>query len=388
MVVIRALSGRCHNPVVTETELVRRYNDPRYRAILADLALGLALLALVALTPPGEWLAGAVDGLPEARGAFLLGAARVVLSALVRLPLSVWLGLTHERAFGFSRQTGRSWALDRLKAVGIGSVLTGAALAGLVGAAQLFPGWWPLVAAVGAALLVLLLGFVAPVVLEPLFNRFRPLERPQLRDAVLRLAEDAGVPVREVLVADASTRTSKLNAYVSGLGATRRVVLYDTLVDSATEPEVLTVVAHELGHRRYRHVALGTAIGMAAVAGFVLVLWALLSSGAVLDAIGADGPADARIAAFVLLAGALLGLVGAPLQAALSRSWEYACDRFALERTGDLAAFESAFARLADANLPDPSPPRLVYLWLHSHPTVPERLEAARGAAASSTVPA
>ena len=373
---------------MSDPELARRYNDPRYRAILIDVLVGLAFLAFAALTRPGHALAGVVDGMPEALGAFALGALLVVLSALLRLPISIWLGLTHERAFGFSRESGRDFALDRAKSVGIGAVLTGAGLAGIVGAAQLFPGWWPLAVAAGAALLVLLLSFVAPVVLEPVFNKFRPLEDAALREAVLELALEVGVPVREVLVADASRRTSKLNAYVSGLGATRRVVLYDTLVDSATTPEVLSVVAHELGHRRYRHVALGTAIAMAGSVAFVLVLWGLLWSGRVLDAIGADGPGDARIAPFVLLTGSVLGLLAAPAQAALSRSWEYACDRFAVEQTGDLPAFESAFARLSDANLPDPSPPRLVYLWLFSHPTVPERLEAARLAAGSSTVPA
>jgi STE24 endopeptidase len=373
---------------VSERELARRYHDPRYRAIFADLALGLALLALVALTPPGHSLASIVDPLPEALGAFVLGALLVVLSALVRLPLSVWLGLTHERAFGFSRQSWKDYALDRVKSVGIGAVLTGAGMAGLVGAAVLFPGWWPLVASVGAALLVLVLSFVAPVVLEPVFNRFEPLGDAQLREAVIRLAEDASVPVREVLVADASKRTTKVNAYVSGLGATRRVVLYDTLLEQATTPEVLTVVAHELGHRRYRHVALGTAIAMTGAVAFVVLAWALLQVDGVLDAVDATGAGDARIVAFVLLVGSLLGLLLAPLQASISRSWEYASDRFAVEQTGDLGAFESAFARLSDANLPDPSPPRLVYLWFFSHPTVPQRLEAARRAAGSSTVPA
>ena len=389
MVVSRVLSDRCYKrPAVIDPDAARRYHDPRYRAILADLALGLALLALVMLTAPGQALAALVDPLPEALGAFVLGALLVVLSALVRLPLSIWLGLTHERAFGFSRQSGREYALDRVKAVGIGAVLTGAGMAGLVAAAELFPTWWPLVAAVGAALLVLLLSFVAPVVLEPVFNKFRPLEDTELRSAVMRLASDAGVPVREVLVADASKRTTKLNAYVSGLGATRRVVLYDTLVETATTPEVLTVVAHELGHRRYRHVAVGTAIAMGAAAGFVLVLWALLRNEGVTDAIDATGAGDARVVPFVLLVGSLLGLLLAPLQAALSRSWEYASDRFAVEQTGDLTAFESAFGRLSEANLPDPEPPRLAYLWLFSHPTVPERLEAARRAAGSITVPA
>ena len=250
---------------MTDPDAARRYHDPRYRAILADLAIGLAFLALVAFTAPGQALAGVVDPLPEALGALVLGALLVVLSALVRLPLSIWLGLTHERAFGFSRQSGREYALDRVKGIGIGAVLTGLGMAGLVGAAVLFPAAWPVVAAIGAALLVLLLSFVAPVVLEPVFNKFRPLEDAELRAAVMRLAADAGVPVREVLVADASKRTTKLNAYVSGLGATRRVVLYDTLVESATTPEVLTVVAHELGHRRYRHVALGTALAMVGI---------------------------------------------------------------------------------------------------------------------------
>jgi STE24 endopeptidase len=306
----------------------------------------------------------------------------------VRLPLSVWLGLLHERAYGFSRPCGGDFALERVKAVEIGSVLAGAGRGGLVLCARAFPSAWPLAAAAGGALVVLLLSFVAPVVLEPIFNKFQPLEDSSLRDAVLELGNDASVPVREVLVADASKRTTKLNAYVSGLGATRRVVLYDTLVEQAGTPEILTVVAHELGHRRYRHVALGTALAMGGVVTVVLALWALLSSQAVLDAIDATGPGDARVAPFAVLVGSLLGVVGAPFQAALSRRWEYACDRFAIEQTGDLGAFESAFGRLSDANLPDPAPPRIAYLWLFSHPTVPERLAAARAAAALATVQA
>ncbi|HUQ22296.1 MAG TPA: M48 family metallopeptidase [Gaiellaceae bacterium] len=368
-------------------ELARRYHDPRYRAILADVALGLALLAVLALTRPGQAVVGAVDALPEAVGALLLGMLVVNLSALLRLPLSIWLGLLHERAYGFSRQSGREFALDRLKAVEIGAVLTGAAFAGLVGSAQAFPSAWPVVAAGSGAIVVLLLSFVAPVVLEPVFNKFRPLEEPTLRDAVLKLAVEAGVPVRAVLVADASKRTTKLNAYVSGLGATRRVVLYDTLVEQASTPEIQTVVAHELGHRRYRHVALATVLAMAGVGVVVLALWVLLSSDTVLDAVAARGPGDARIVPFALLVGSVLGLAGAPLQAALSRRWEYACDRFAIEQTGDLGAFESAFGRLSDANLPDPAPPRIAYLWLFSHPTVPERLAAARAVAGLATVP-
>jgi len=109
-------------PAAAEPEVARRYHDPRYRVILADLAVGLAFLALVAFTPPGHALAAVVDGLPEALGAVLLGALLVVLSALLRLPFSVWLGLTHERKFGFSRQSGKDFALDRIKSIGIGAL--------------------------------------------------------------------------------------------------------------------------------------------------------------------------------------------------------------------------------------------------------------------------
>jgi STE24 endopeptidase len=372
----------------TNTDRERRYHDPRYRAILADLMLGLALTALLAFTSAGQDVLGIVDGLPAVLGAFLLGVLIVVLSAVVRLPFTVWLGLLHERRFGFSRESTAAFAVDRVKAVTIDGVLTGSVLAGLVLCARVFPSAWPLVAGLGAAFLVLLLSFVAPLVFEPVFNRFRPLEDSGLRDAVLRLADRSRVPVREVLVADASRRTTKLNAYVSGLGATRRVVLFDTLVEKASEPEVLTVVAHELGHRRFRHVALGTAIAMGGAAAYVFLLWALLSSGAVLDAIGASAPGDAAIVAFALLVGSLLTLVAAPLHAALSRRWEYACDRFALAQTGDLGAFELAFGQLSESNLPDSAPPHLAYLWLFSHPTVPERVAAARRAAALGTVPA
>src|SRR5205085_9915599 len=130
-------------------------------------------------------------------------------------------------------------------------------------------------AAAAGATLVLVLSFVAPVVLEPLFNRFRPLDGA-LADDLRRLAERAHVPVRDVLVADASRRTRKVNAYVSGIGRTRRVVLWDTLLERAGTPELRLVVAHELGHRRDRHVLKGTLLAMAGAVVAVLVVWAVL----------------------------------------------------------------------------------------------------------------
>jgi STE24 endopeptidase len=238
------------------------------------------------------------------------------------------------------------------------------------------PSAWPLAAVPVAAAAVLLLGFAAPIVLEPLFNRFAPLRDAELADELRALARRAEVPVRDVLVADASRRTRKANAYVSGLGATRRVVLFDTLLAAGAPRQIRLVVAHELGHRRARHVAKATALGMAGAAAMVLVVWALVSD-----------PGDPRAAPLVLLLAAALELAALPLAAAISRRWERQADRFSLELTEDLEAFEEAHRRLAAASLTDLDPPRPVYFLLFSHPTPPERIAAARVSVRPATVP-
>jgi STE24 endopeptidase len=171
------------------------------------------------------------------------------------------------------------------------------------------------------------------------------------------------VPVREVLVADASRRTRKLNAYVSGIGATRRVVLFDTLLERAPPSELELVVAHELGHRRARHVAKGTALAMLGAAVATLAVWALVPD-----------PRDPGIAPLVLLIGLGLEVVSLPFGAALSRRFEREADRFSLELTRDPDAYRSLHRELALANLADLDPPRLVYLLVFTHPTAPERL--------------
>ena len=255
--------------------------------------------------------------------------------------------------------------------------MTSLLLFSLVALARAFPREWPAVAAPGAAALVLALVFVAPLVLEPLFNRFAPVADGELADDLRGLGERAGVPLREVLVADASRRTRKQNAYVSGIGGTRRVVVYDTLLETGPR-RVRLVVAHELGHRRAGHVAKLTLLAMLGAAAAVLALWALLRSHAVLAAIGASGAGDPRIAPFALLVASALETAALPLGAALSRRFERAADAASLELTDDPGAFEEAHRELARSNLSDLGPPRWLYVLLFTHPTAPERIAAAR----------
>lgn len=366
-----------------EVERARRYHRPLYILLLVDTTLGLAALSLLVFTRVGSWLYAVVDDeLPWWGRALLFPILVLGVLTLLRLPLSFWCGHVRERRWGFSTQTAVGWLLDRAKGFAVAAVLSAVAVLAFVALARTLPGAWPAAAAPGAALFVLALGFAGPIVLEPLFNRFRSLGDPALAGELRALAERAGVPVRDVLVADASRRTRRENAYVSGLGGTRRIVLFDNLLEASEPRQIRLVVAHELGHRRARHVERGTLLAMAGAAVVVFVLWGLLSWPALLEAIGASGPGDPRVAPFLFLVVGVFELVGLPLGAALSRRWEREADRSSLELTRDPQAFESAHRRLARANLADLEPPRAVYALLFSHPTPPERIAAARAWAA------
>jgi STE24 endopeptidase len=356
-----------------------RYHKPLYAAAVAQLALAFLLLALIVFGPLGAWLFEPLERWPWWAQVVGLTALLDALTLLVGLPISFWTGFVHERSWGFSTQDLRSYAADRAKGFVLGLVLSGAALVGLVGSARLLPRGWPLAAAAAGAALVLALGFLAPLLFEPLFNRFAPLDDTGLAAELYALADRAEAPISEVLVADASRRTRKANAYVSGLGRTRRLVLYDTLLAQAGPPEIGLVLAHELGHRRAHHLIKATLLGMAGIAGFVVLLWALLRWPELRTAIGAPGGAgDPRVVPFVLLLALTVQIPAGPLGAALSRRWERDADRFSLELTHDLAAFEATHRSLATANLSDLDPPRAVYLAFFSHPTPVERIEAAR----------
>src|SRR5262249_53074646 len=206
-------------------------------------------------------------------------------------------------------------------------------------------------------------------------------------DLPRRLKEAAGRahgPVKPGLVTDASRRTRKTNAYVSGLGKTRRLVLYDTLVARASPAELSLVLAHELGHRRARHLLKGTLLGMVGLAAFIAIFWALLCSPGLRTAIGAPaGAGDPRVVPFVLLLAVILETLGMPFAAAVSRRWEREADRFSLQLTHDLDSLENAHFTLATATISDLDPPRPIYLALFTHPTPLERIETARRLAAA-----
>lgn len=357
-----------------EIERARRYHRPSYGALALDAVLGFAVLVLLVFAPLGHAIARGLARLPWPLATLAEVGVAVGASFVVRLPVTWWRGFVHERAWGFSTQAVGGWAADRAKGLAVALVLTGVVLLGLVAVARALPHAWPLVLAPAAGGLVLFLSFVAPIALEPVFNRFEPLADAELAARLLALSVRVGVPVREVLVADASRRTRKENAYVSGLGATRRVVVYDTLLRRADGRQLELVVAHELGHRRLRHVLQGTLLAVGGALATVVVLWALLQWSWLGSAIGARGAGDPRVVPFVLLTAGALEALALPWQSTLSRRWERAADRFSLDVTGDVDVFVASHRDLAVANLADLAPPPAIYLWVFSHPTAPERI--------------
>jgi len=362
--------------VAREEAFHREVRPPAYLSLL----VGLGVAALLGLTPLGARLVAAVAR-PLGGGwvwQVVLGTlALSLVGRLVALPLDARSEVVLRR-YGLSTQSWASWLADAAKAVGVGTVLTSVALLAVIGLARLAPRtWWAWAAAV-TALLVVLGSFAYPLLVEPVFNRFTPLPAGQLRTDLLALAERDGVPVRDVLVADASRRTTALNAYVSGFGGTRRIVLYDTLVRQASPAEVELVVAHELGHAKRQDVLTGTLLGAVGAGAGVCLLALVLSWGPLLRRVGADGPADPRVVPLVLFLAAAGGLLLSPATNLVSRRIEARADVHSLALTCDVGTFIASEQRLSVTNLSDLKPHPLAYALFATHPSGPQRIALAR----------
>lgn len=347
-------------------------------ASLAATVLGLVASGILGLTRLGARLVSAVAR-PLGGGwawQVLLGTvALVVIGRLVTLPLSAYAEVVRHR-FGLSTRSWPLWVRDVAVSTGISAGLTALGLLCLILLARRAPRTWWAWAGAGAAGLVVVGSFLYPVVIEPAFNSFASLPAGQLRSDLLELAQESGTPVQDVLVADASRRTTALNAYVSGFGSTRRIVVYDTLLE-LSDAEIGSIAAHELGHVATDDVLIGTLVGaLGAGAGVALLGW-LLGSPTLLRRGGADRPGDPRIVPLVLFAIAVGTLVSTPVQNGVSRQLEARADQHALDFTGDPVAFADVMRRLAAANLNQPDPPAAWQWFYGSHPTTAQRVAAA-----------
>lgn len=366
-----------------DIERSRSYKGPRYALGFAALAGGLLAGAALGLGPGVRWLgrwSGTASGGRWWLQALILAGAVSAAVALVELPFGI-ARFFHDRGYGLVTQPLTGHLGDAAKGLGFQLVLAAVTALGFFGIVRLLPHGWPFAAAGFAVGLTVALVYLLPVVYEPLFNKFTPVES-DVRARVLAIAERADVPVGEVLVADASRRTTRQNAYVSGLGATKRVVLYDTLLSGSTPPEVDLVVAHELAHVAHRDVLKGTVIGSAGAALAVLVIWRLMSWGALRDWIGASGPGDPRWLPFLVFVLAVASFVTLPAQNWFSRGIEAAADRSAIAYTSDPDTAIAVEVNLARSNIADLEPNGFIRWMFYTHPPVLERIQIALDAKA------
>ena len=339
------------------------------------LAVGIAVPVGIGFGRLGRRLAAAAGERITRWPAQVAAITTAVLVAqwLATLPFRAW-GQSVSTAYGLSTQSWGGWLVDAGKSLGVAVVLTAVALLILVGFARRFPSTWFAPAALAAAALVVAMSFAYPLVFEPLFNRFTPMRDDALRTRLLALADRDQVEVTEVLVADASRRTTAVNAYVSGFGATKRIVVYDTLLASASDDEVALVVAHELGHAAEDDVLVGTVEGAIGAALGVTGLFLVLRRPVVRRVAGTDdagSPAVVPVVVALVTVGSFLAL---PVQNTVSRHVEARADAHALDLTQDPKTFIDAQQHLSVSNLTHLEPNDVLAFWFSTHPAPLDRI--------------
>ena len=356
------------------------YMYGRYWLFVAGTLVRLAILGLLITSPASAALRNFAVRLSPTRPALAVAifiAFLVLLFEVLLLPLGYYAGFVREHAFGLSTQTRAAWFLDRAKAALVTLVLAVPLGSLLTLFWRRYPGRWILPAwGIGGMEMILLVA-LAPVVIDPLFNVVRPVRDPGLAQRIIALAGRAGIAVGKVYEMDASRRTRKGNAYFTGLGQTKRIVLYDTLLTGSEPEDVELVVAHEIGHWKAAHIWKGIGLGFL---GMGIVLWCgarVLEWAARRGSFHLAGPADVAGLPLFLLVLFILHLVSLPIQNAISRGFERQADRTSLVLTENPAAFIRAEVQLARSNLIDLTPHPAVVWLLYTHPPVLERIRMA-----------
>jgi STE24 endopeptidase len=364
---------------VANEDKATHYHRLHRRASFAATLLGLTFLVLVSITglapALGARLAAAV-GPSRTLVAACFAAVLLLAHELLALPLAYYRGVTLERRYGLSSETPRHWWLTHVKALAVGGVMTVVGAAAVSALLAWSPERWWVIGTLLFAAILLAAAWAAPVWLFPMFYEFRPLDRPALRARLVELARTAGSPVDGVFEWRLGDRTSKANAALVGIGATRRILISDTLLATHSDDEIEVILAHELAHQVYGDLWSTLAL-QAAIAGAGLYA-AHRALEVVGGALGAGAPGDVAALPIVAVASGGVTLALRPVAHALSRAHERRADRFAIERTANPGAFVSAIRRVSSQNLAEERPPAWVEALLHSHPSTTRRVEAAQ----------
>ena len=347
-----------------------RYHRARRRADVAACLVGALLLSALLLTNASAWLRAAAGGSPAAFAALL---AAVLGAGL--FPVAWYRGFRLEHQYELSHVSLRAWLGAQLKAAGL-ALAIGVLLAEFVYWSMRWPSAWWLIAATACAVVMMGLTAAGPVLILPFLHQSRPLEKDVLRDRLERLSARAGVPVLGVHELPFGERTRRASAALVGAGATRRILLSDTLLANYSDGEIEVMMAHEIGHHVHRHVL------KTSVVEFLLLVAGFRLAAAALDGgwrwLGLASPWDPAGLPLIVLALGAVAVLATPFLNAWSRAHERRADRFALETASEPEAFIAAVRRMSAHNFAEDRPSSAAFLLFHSHPTAEERIASAR----------
>jgi len=289
-------------------------------------------------------------------------------------PLNYYKDFYLEHKYDLSNQTFWKWILEDLKALGVSLVIGIPLLLAFYYVMNRFGNLWWLPFAILLFLVSVILARIVPVFILPLFYKITPIENEELKKRITKLAEDAGIKVENVYKFDMSKNTKKANAAFTGIGKSKRILLGDTLLEKYSDDEIETVIAHELGHYKRKHIIKNIIIGT--VSSFLTLF--LISFFYQFSLKWFGFAAIAKIAALPLLSlwAMIIGLIQTPLSNLLSRKFEYEADEYAISSTGKADAFKATLEKLTEQNLGDKEPHPLVEWYFYSHPSIKNRLSA------------
>ncbi|NOY78066.1 MAG: M48 family metallopeptidase [Calditrichaeota bacterium] len=357
-----------------EKNLPKAYTRTHLVLSLIDYALTLIYFLLLIFAGGSLWLGKVSDGVTTAPYAKLIVFVLLVGFGnwLILSPLEVYSGFILEHKYGLSNQTFFQWVWEGVKGVLVGLLIFLPLVIVLYSFLRAFPVWWWVPVGFIIFLFSVVLAQLAPILIFPLFYKFRPVENEELKKKILALCEKVGVQVSAIFSFNLSKTTKKANAAFTGLGKTKRIILSDTLLEKFTPDEIEVVFAHELGHYKRGHIKKGLVLSFFVIfAGLfltaVLYRWAVHRLGYIsVDQIEA-------LPLFFLLF-MLYNLIVMPVQNAVSRRFEVQADTFALDLTQKPADFISAMDKLSRLNLSDKEPHPVVEFLFYSHPSIKKRI--------------
>lgn len=369
------MSGININPLLDpkRQEMARRYEKQKRLAGLAGTTVSLAALLVFYFSGLSGGLAQVAAGRSIVWTFLIYTAVFLAWMTVIGLPAGFYGGYVLEHKWSFSTENVKGWLADQAKSFAVGLVMAWIVLALLLWIVARFPLWWWLAAGLAMAMVGVAATTLFPVVVAPLFHRYTPIEDKELVDALRGILAREGLKSGGFFKEDMSRRTRKENAFLAGLGKTRRVVLGDTLMKNMSVPEIVSVIAHEVGHFRCRHIWKGVAAGTLQQ----LAVFFLLS--VAMKALVPGFPGSTRevltvLPVMLIIGGAASGFVLGPIGNAVSRHFEKQADLYAVRHVEDRHAFATALAGLADRNLGNACPARWVKLLFYTHPPVGERL--------------